>query len=218
MPTALVKYYSDMFDEDSPAARNDVIKAETPLQQASAYQTPKSVEHFITQVEQPLYRYAYRSLKCEQDALEAVQDALLKWVEKKYSRKPVQEWRPLVYRILQNRLSDMARHRQVVGRVMMVFKKPSNNDETTDPVDLASAWAHEQPERKEDAQAFVTALMEALDTLPERQRQAFQYRVGEGLSTKETALAMGCGEGSVMTHLSRANQALRKMLAHFNHE
>ena len=189
---------------------------ETPATPKSTYQTPRSVEHFLVQVEQPLYRFAYRSLKNEQDALEAVQDALLKWVEKQYSHKPAEEWRPLVYRILQNRLNDIRRHRQVVGKVMRVFHTITQSDDTQDALESAPAKDSAQPDQIGDNQAFVTALAGALQALPERQRQAFQYRIGEGLSTKETAVAMGCGEGSVMTHLSRANHALRKALKHFH--
>lgn len=198
------------------ASHEEPVEGQTPTPQAAAYQTPRSVEHFFAQMEQPLYRYALRYLKCEQDALEAVQDALLKWVEKKYARKPVEQWRPIIYRILQNRLHDIGRHRQVVNKVISVFNPGGCMDEPMDVIETSQASPHEQPEQKEDSQAFISALMQALDDLPVRQRQAFQYRIGEGLSTRETAIAMGCGEGSVMTHLSRANHTLRRVLQQFN--
>lgn len=218
MSVAFAKYHSDTHDDDAtPIHLVDQSKqTQNHSPETPSYQRPRSVEHFLAQVEQPLYRFAFRTLKNEQDALEAVQDTLLKWVEKKYSRKPAEEWRPLVYRILQNRLNDIGRHRLVVSKVMTVFSKSTTSQEKTDVLESAPASPNRQPDKIGDNQAFVTALMNALDTLPERQRQAFQYRVGEGLSTKETALAMGCGEGSVMTHLSRANQALRRALERFS--
>ncbi len=216
MYAAFAQYHSDAPIDAEPTKPNQHVAAESRRAKTPAYHAPESVEHFLAQVEQPLYRYAYRFLKCEQDALEAVQETLLKWVEKKYSRKPVDAWRPLVYRILQNHLYDIKRRQRITGGIIHIFNKITFTENTRDLVESAPASPHQEPERQKDQDAFITALMNALEALPKRQRQAFEYRVGEGLSTRETAIAMGCGEGSVMTHLSRANQALRKALRAFH--
>lgn len=132
-----------------------------------------------------------------------------------YADRPEGEWKPLFYRILENRIRDMQRRRTVRGRVMAWL--PFHRDEDEEEADpIAQAPSPDLPPvaRLEIDEAMV-ALEGALHLLPARQRQAFLLRNLEGLDVAQTAVAMGCSEGSVKTHYFRALQALRVKLGEF---
>jgi RNA polymerase sigma-70 factor (ECF subfamily) len=130
-----------------------------------------------------------------------------------YADRPQEEWKPLFYRILENRIRDMQRRRMVRNRVMawLPFRRNDEDDEPPDPIEQAPS-----PEPQPGVQLELAQAMEKLETaigaLPNRQREAFLLRTLEGLDVAETAAAMGCSEGSVKTHYFRALQALRAQL------
>jgi RNA polymerase sigma-70 factor (ECF subfamily) len=129
-----------------------------------------------------------------------------------YAARPAEEWKPLFYRILENRIRDLQRRRTVRGRVIawLPFR---GDDEDDEPDPIAQAPSPEpQPPRRLELEQAVTALEKALGELPRRQQQAFLLRALEGLDVAETAAAMGCSQGSVKTHYFRALQALRAQL------
>jgi RNA polymerase sigma-70 factor, ECF subfamily len=154
------------------------------------------------------------SLRHQDDALDAVQDAMLQ-LARAYANRPEEEWKPLFYRILENRIRDMQRRRTVRGRVMawLPFRR-DEDDEDSDPI--AQAPSHDVPQvARLQIDEAMTALDAALKELPNRQREAFLLRNLEGLDVAQTAQAMGCSEGSVKTHYFRALQALRVKLGEF---
>ncbi|MHA6205551.1 RNA polymerase sigma factor [Dyella soli] len=170
---------------------------------------PASMDAFLAQVERRAFRMAELNLGHREDALDAVQDAMLRLV-KHYSDKPAQEWTPLFWGILRRRIVDLQRRRKV--RSIMVGWL-GGRDEDGDELPL---WepADNAPgplERLHDAQSYAD-MAAAVKLLPQRQREAFMLRMLEGLDVAETAQAMGCSEGSVKTHLSRALQRLRDQL------
>jgi len=129
-----------------------------------------------------------------------------------YADRPSQEWKPLFYRILENRIRDMQRRRTVRGRVIAWLPFRGDEDEE-EPDPIAQAPSPEpQPVRRLELDEAVGALEKALGGLPRRQQQAFLLRALEGLDVAATAAAMGCSEGSVKTHYFRAVQALRAQL------
>jgi RNA polymerase sigma-70 factor (ECF subfamily) len=146
------------------------------------------------------------------DALDVVQDAMLKLV-RNYAAKPAAEWRPLFYRILENGIRDLQRRRTVRGRLMswMPGPKEDPDGDARDPLDAVADEAPDAPELLMQAQAM-EQLEVSLRALPARQREAFMLRNLEGLDVAGTAAAMGCSEGSVKTHYSRAVHALREAL------
>ena len=174
----------------------------------------RALNQFLASVELKAYKIAQAGLRHQDDALDAVQDAMLQ-LARAYSDRPEEEWKPLFYRILENRIRDMQRRRTVRGRVMawMPFRR-DEDDEDNDPI--AQAPSNDLPPvaRLEIDEAMV-ALDGALEQLPNRQRQAFLLRNLEGLDVAQTAQAMGCSEGSVKTHYFRALQALRLKLGDF---
>jgi RNA polymerase sigma-70 factor (ECF subfamily) len=174
----------------------------------------RALNQFLAGVELKAYKIAQAALRHEDDALDAVQDAMLQ-LARAYSDRPAEEWKPLFYRILENRIRDMQRRRTVRGRVMSWLPfRSDEDDEEQDPIAQAPSL-EPQPPRKLEISETMEALEKAIETLPRRQQQVFMLRTLEGLDVAETATAMGCSEGSVKTHYFRALQALRAQLGEF---
>ncbi len=133
-----------------------------------------------------------------------------------YADRPAEEWKPLFYRILENRIRDMQRRRTVRGRIIawLPSRAGDEDDEEPDPIQQAPS-PEPQPVRRLEIDEAMAALEKALQGLPRRQQQAFLLRSLEGLDVAETASAMGCSQGSVKTHYFRAVQALRAQLGEF---
>ena len=174
----------------------------------------RALNQFLAGVELKAFKIAQAALRHEDDALDAVQDAMLQ-LARAYADRPPEEWKPLFYRILENRIRDMQRRRTVRGRVIswLPFKSDDDDDEQ-DPIAMTPS-GDPQPPRKLEIAETMDALEKALGTLPRRQQQVFMLRTLEGLDVAETATAMGCSEGSVKTHYFRALQSLRAQLGEF---
>jgi RNA polymerase sigma-70 factor (ECF subfamily) len=172
----------------------------------------KALELFLASVERKAFRIAQIALRHEADALDVVQDAMLQ-LSARYSQRPAPEWRPLFYRILENRIRDVQRRRSVRNRVMAFapWRSAEDEDEPADPI-AEAADAGPSPVTQLESDEILKSLESALGTLPNRQRQAFLLRNFEGLDVAETAQAMKCSQGSVKTHYFRAVQALRQKL------
>ena len=172
----------------------------------------RALNQFLAGVELKAFKIAQTALRHEDDALDAVQDAMLQ-LARAYAQRPEQEWKPLFYRSLENRMRDMQRRRTVRGRVIawLPFRGGDGDDEEPDPIAQAPS-PEPQPVKRLELDEAVGALEKALAALPRRQQQAFLLRALEGLDVAATAAAMGCSEGSVKTHYFRAVQALRAQL------
>jgi RNA polymerase sigma-70 factor (ECF subfamily) len=187
---------------------------ETLLNDTTAEARPRALNDFLASIELKAFKIAQAGLRNEDDALDAVQDAMLQ-LARAYSDRTAEEWKPLFYRILENRIRDMQRRRTVRGRVMawLPFRKDPDEEEY-DPIAEAPS-PDPPPTAKLEMDEAMVALEKALEALPGRQRQAFLLRNLEGLDVAQTAVAMGCSEGSVKTHYFRAVQALRARLGDF---
>jgi RNA polymerase sigma-70 factor (ECF subfamily) len=190
----------------SPAAAGNVGRREESTLERTA-----DFERFLAGVEQRAFRIARLALRDDEDALDAVQDAMLQ-LARRYGNRPGEEWRPLFYRILQNRVRDYQRRRQVRNRVFAWFPAFAPDDEANaEPADVAPDERPGVVERLMAGEAL-EILERSVAALPARQQQAFMLRTFEGLDVAQTASAMGCTEGSVKTHYSRAVHALREQL------
>lgn len=171
----------------------------------------RALSQFLAGVEARAFRIAQIALRHEDDALDAVQDAMLQ-LARAYAHRPAHEWRPLFYRILENRIRDMQRRRTVRNRVIAWLPARAQGEED-EPDPIAEAATDDpQPARRLEIEEAMTALQTAIASLPRRQQQAFLLRTLEGLDVAQTAKAMGCSEGSVKTHYFRALQTLRAQL------
>ncbi len=132
---------------------------------------------------------------------------------RRYAKRSAEEWKPLFYRILENGIRDWHRRRSTRHRWLGWLNRSREcDDETFDPIAQAPDTSNPDPAHQTEQRETMENIEQALQILPLRQQQAFLLRAWEGMNTAETAAAMGCSEGSVKTHYSRALQALRSRL------
>ena len=184
-----------------------------PAPEEAVLEYTRELEKFLADIERRAFRMAQVALRNADDALDVVQDTMLKLV-RTYASRPSSEWRPLFYRILENGIRDLQRRRSVRNRFMTWLPgvKEDPDNEAQDPLDNVADLGPAIPDLLMQGQAM-QQLETSLRALPARQRQAFMLRNFEGLDVAETATAMGCSEGSVKTHYSRAVHALRENLS-----
>ena len=186
--------------------------------------TPTEMTTFLAEVERRAFKQALYATHDEDAALDIVQDAMLK-LANRYAHASAEELPLLFQRILQNTIRDHYRRSQVRNRWVSLFSllrpshgAPADGDAGLidfDPDELLSGDADEHPDSPEDWLArkqLAQQLDAALENLPLRQRQAFLLRYWEGMDVADTAAAMGCSQGSVKTHCSRATHALAAWL------
>jgi RNA polymerase sigma-70 factor (ECF subfamily) len=181
----------------------------TRLEREETLDQGHELEAFLRDVEKRALRIAAMMIRDADEALDIVQDAMIR-LTVRYRSRPSEEWRPLFYRILKNRIRDWHRRRAVRNRVLSFFG--GQDDDETDPLAAVPGPSEDNPLERLEADESLAALGKALEQLPARQREAFMLRTFEGLDVAETALAMECSEGSVKTHHSRAVHRLRELL------
>ena len=183
-----------------------------PAPGGAVLEQTRELDKFLGEIERRAFRMAQVALRDPDDAMDAVQDAMLK-LARNYAARPSAEWRPLFYRILENGIRDLQRRRSVRKRFMVWLPGPKEDpdNEAQDPLENVADGGTPVPERLMQDEAL-QKLESSLRELPPRQREAFMLRNFEGLDVAETASAMGCSEGSVKTHYSRAVHALREQL------
>jgi len=178
---------------------------------SKALQQQTSLNRFLSGVEKRAFRMAQIATNNPEEALDIVQDTMLKLVEK-YADKPEEELGPLFFCILQSKIRDWYRRSSVRNRFRTWLGGANEEDDEIDAVQLLADPAGQTPEEILVLQNSISALERALNKLPLRQQQVFLLRAWEGLDTRQTAKAMGCAEGSVKTHYSRALATLREKL------
>jgi RNA polymerase sigma-70 factor, ECF subfamily len=164
---------------------------------------------FLASVEKRAYAMTVVAVKNSDDALDIVQDAMFT-LSKKYANKRNDEWAPLFYRILQNRIKDFHRSGKLRNR-LFAWLQPKTED-AEDPLAQFPAPTQNNPDRSQVLNEATERLTDALYQLPTRQQQAFMLRAWEGMDVAECAKSMGCSQGTVKTHYSRAVHALREQL------
>ncbi len=177
----------------------------------------KELSDFLKSVEKRAFKRTAYAVRDEDAALDIVQDAMIRLAEH-YADKPAAEWGPLFQRILSNVTMDWFRRQKVRGHLVKNFSdfEGAGDDDDFDLLEvLGNASSSMACESAADSvsRTQVFALIEsAIQDLPGRQREAFMLRYWEEMDTTETATVMGCSEGSVKTHCSRAVKALAKAL------
>jgi RNA polymerase sigma-70 factor, ECF subfamily len=181
-----------------------------------ALASDKELSDFLKSVEKRAFKRTVFAVRNDDAALDIVQDAMIRLAEK-YADRPAAEL-PLVFqRILSNATMDWFR-RERVRSVVQNFSDfgPADDDGDFDLLEalhlmdgsLGTESAADAVSRAQILRAIETAVA----NLPARQREAFLLRYWEEFDVEETAEVMGCSQGSVKTHCSRAVHALAKAL------
>ena len=141
----------------------------------------------------------------------------------KYGDRPAEEFPMLFQRIIQNTIRDHYRRSKVRSLwTTLLSAFSSDDDETHDPLETleveSESYTPDTPEGALQQSQVLEIIEKEINSLPPRQREAFLLRYWEGLDTAETAEAMGCSQGSVKTHCSRATQTLAAALKEKGHQ
>ena len=179
--------------------------------------TRQELSDFLTQVERRAFKQTAYAVRDEHAALDILQDAMMKLAEK-YAMRPANEFPMLFQRILQNTMRDFWRRQKVRNiwtSLLSSFSVTGEDGEDSDPLEVLTSTdndARAEPEAQLEQRQTMALIEDALTKLPARQREAFVMRYWEDMDVAETALAMGCSQGSVKTHCSRAVRALAATL------
>lgn len=176
--------------------------------------TTAELQRFLAGSERRAYRIAVIATGNREEALDILQDAMTRLVEK-YADRDSEEWGPLFHTILQSRIKDWYRRNSVRNRFRAWFGSSTDNEDDYDPVQSAADPAGRSPEQLTATGESMAALEAAIRQLPLRQQQAFVLRALQGFDVAETAGAMSCSQGSVKTHYSRAVHTLRDRLGEY---
>jgi len=176
----------------------------------------QELSDFLSEVERRAYKQAVYAVRNDHMALDIVQDSMLKLAEK-YAQRPADEFPMLFQRILQNTIRDHFRRQKVRNLWTTLFSSFSSADDEDerDPLETLSSIEDEgadDPQKQVESAQTLAIIESALQKLPGRQREAFVLRYWEDMDVAETAKIMGCSEGSVKTHCSRAVHALAAVL------
>ncbi len=177
----------------------------------------KELAEFLKSAEKRAFKRTVYAVRNDEAALDIVQDAMIRLAEK-YADRPAAELPPLFQRILSNATMDWFRREKVRGAVMQNMSEFEGPDDSGDFDLLETLHTLDDTLGTEGADAAVarTQILQLIEAevamLPGRQREAFLLRYVEEFDVAETAEVMGCSEGSVKTHCSRAVQALARAL------
>lgn len=187
------------------------------FQEDTTLASSRELSHFLESVERRAFKQAIFAVREEESALDIVQDSMLKLAEK-YGDRPAEEFPMLFQRILQNTIRDFYRRSKVRSMwTTLLSAFTPDDDDDYDPLETLAADEDAGGMRTPESQLLQAQTLNIIDDeikkLPTRQREAFLMRYWEDMDVAETAAAMGCSEGSVKTHCSRATHALATALS-----
>ena len=173
----------------------------------------QELSDFLREVERRAYKQTVYAVRDDHAALDIVQDAMLKLADK-YASKPIEEYPMLFQRILQNTMRDYWRRQKVRNLWVSLFSSfTGQDDEDRDPLETIDIGDEsENPATQLERSQTIKLIEKAIEKLPARQREAFVLRYWEEMDVAETAQIMGCSQGSVKTHCSRAVHTLALLL------
>jgi len=186
--------------------------------------TRHEISDFLKKAESRAFKQALFAVRDENAALDIIQESMMK-LTRKYSDKPIEELPLLFQRILQNAIHDHFRRQKSQSLLTTLFSaflpplSQGNKDGSDADFDLLESLHitnennyGKNPQIELEQSQLIKIIEKAIETLPSRQREAFLLRYWEEMNVSETANVMGCTEGSVKTHCSRAAHSLATIL------
>ncbi len=172
----------------------------------------QSLNRFLAEVETSAFKISRCMLRDEEAALDVVQDAMFKFVQK-YSDKPHAEWKALFFRIVQNKTKDVLRKRKLKNKIFGWFGSEEYEELLSQKSDFGN-----NPEMILSAEQMQTELQISMQALPNKQQEVLHLRLFEQMKLESIAQTMEISIGSVKTHLSRAMQKLKPLLNEHSQE
>lgn len=188
------------------------IRSRLKITRISVLASQRELSDFLAASERRAFKQAMYAVRNEESALDIVQDSMLKLAEK-YGDRPSEELPMLFQRIMQNTIRDYYRRSKVrsLWTTLLSALNP-NDDEDYDPLETldveSGSYTPSSPDGQLQQSQVLAIIEKEIELLPPRQREAFLMRYWEDMDVAETAFAMGCTEGSVKTHCSRATHTL----------
>ena len=180
--------------------------------------TDKELSDFLKSVERRAFKQAVYAVRKDESALDVVQDAMIKLAER-YGDRPAAELPPLFQRILQNTITDYFRREKLRNTWVSLFSSMGHGNDENEDFDMLESYAPESGSQTSESgfdkleRIQVLEIIDAeVQKLPPRQREAFLMRYWHDMDVAETAAAMGCTDGSVKQHCSRATHTLAEAL------
>jgi RNA polymerase sigma-70 factor (ECF subfamily) len=180
--------------------------------------TERELSDFLKSVETRAFKRSLFHVRNQESALDIVQDSMMRLAEH-YGDRPASELPMLFQRILSNCTLDWFRRQKTRNALFSNLGDFESAGGEDDDFNLLDILAVDDGSRRNESAEDETRRNETLrlieveiQALPGRQREAFLLRYWEEMDVAETAAAMGCSEGSVKTHCSRAVQSLARAL------
>ncbi len=157
-------------------------------------------EELARRYRRPAFLFAYQLLGNREDALDVAQDSLLKFfttLDRFEAHRPVQPW---LFRIVRNRAFDLTRRQRV---------RRADSLDDLEGVREPAMPSEASPESAAQRRQLQARIWNAVQKLPEKQREILVLRDYQDLSYAEISTVLGIPKGTVMSRLHGARKALR---------
>ena len=200
--TSLIDAHSLWMSQSSPKGERTSELAKLLTRAASG--DAAAFEQIVIRHERRVLTLSWRLLGEMEDAQDAAQEVFLrtfKYLHRFDVQKPFEPW---LIRMTVNVCRDLGKARQLRGAILVERKHSYDRVELRDPAHNP----HEELQLEQQRQI----LYRALDELPDKERTAFVLRDIEGMTTGETADALGSSEATIRSQISSARLKIRKFV------
>lgn len=186
------------------------VDLDLPLVRRARAGSYEAFEELVGRYERYVYTLALRVVRDRQDAEEVVQETFLSLVEHLKDFREHSTFRTWLVRIATNHALKVLRRRRSHREVRLDIAGSDERRALPRP-EFIAPW-RDEPMHLAQMRETRRLLTEATDVLGEKYRLVFLLRDVEGLSTEQTAEALGITEANVKVRLLRARLMLRERL------